>query len=36
MQQVYSGILEESLKNISQVQLVITAFATQMTDAKTA
>ena len=34
MQKVYGGILEESLKNISQVQLVITAFATQMTDAK--
>ena len=34
MQKVYGGILEESLKNISQVQLVITAFSTQMTDAK--
>ena len=34
MQKVYAGILEESLKNISQVQVVITAFATQMTDAK--
>lgn len=34
MQQVYSGILEESLKSIEQVQMVITAFATQMTDAK--
>lgn len=34
MQKVYRGILEESLKNISQVQLVITAFSTQMTDAK--
>ena len=34
MQQVYSGILEESLKTIEQVQMVITAFATQMTDAK--
>ena len=34
MQNVYSGILEESLKNISQVQLVITAFSTQMSDAR--
>ncbi len=34
MQQVYTGILDESLKNIEQVQMVITAFATQMTDAK--
>lgn len=34
MQRVYEGILAESLKNIEQVQLVINAFATQMTDAK--
>jgi hypothetical protein len=34
MQQVYTGILDESLKNIDQLQLVINAFATQMTDAK--
>ncbi len=34
MQQVYTGILDESLKNIDQVQLVINAFATQMSDAK--
>jgi hypothetical protein len=34
MQQVYSGILDESIKSIEQVQMVITAFATQMTDAK--
>lgn len=34
MQQVYGGILNESLKSIEQVQMVITAFATQMTDAK--
>lgn len=34
MQQVYAGILDESLKSIEQVQMVITAFATQMTDAK--
>ena len=34
MQKVYTGILDESLKSIEQVQMVITAFATQMTDAK--
>ncbi len=34
MGQVYSGILEESLKNIEQVQMVVTSFATQMTDEK--
>lgn len=34
MAQVYSGILNESLKNVEQVQLVINAFATQMSDAK--
>lgn len=34
MAQVYSGILNESLKNIEQVQLVINAFATQISDAK--
>ena len=34
MQQVYTGILDESLKNIDQLQLVINAFATQMTDAR--
>ncbi len=34
MQKVFSGILSESLKSIEQIQLVITAFATQMTDAK--
>lgn len=33
MQKVYTGILDESIKNIDQIQLVITAFATQMTDA---
>lgn len=31
---VYAGILDESLKNIDQVLLVIDAFATQMDDAK--
>jgi predicted transcriptional regulator YheO len=34
MQKVYTGILDESLKNIDQIQLVINAFATQMTDAR--
>lgn len=34
MQRVYTGILNESLKNIDQIQLVINAFTTQMTDAK--
>ena len=34
MERVYSGILEESIKNLDQVFLVINAFATQMTDAK--
>ena len=34
MGNVYNGILNESLKNIEQVQLVINAFATQMGDAK--
>ena len=34
MREVYSGILQESLKNIEQVDLVITSFATQMSDAE--
>ena len=34
MQKVYTGILDVSIKNIDQIQLVINAFATQMTDAK--
>ena len=34
MQKVYTGILDESIKNIDQIQSVINAFATQMTDAK--
>ena len=34
MQKVYTGILDESIKNIDQIQLVINDFATQMTDAK--
>ena len=34
MQKVYTGILDDSILNIDQIQLVINAFATQMTDAK--
>lgn len=34
MHQVYSGILDESLKNLDQIFLVVNAFATQMDDAK--
>lgn len=34
MYRVYNGMMDESVKNIDQVFLVINAFATQMTDAK--
>ncbi|WP_207515944.1 conjugal transfer protein TraI [Longitalea luteola] len=34
MYQMYSAILQSSLKNLDQVYLVINSFATQMTDAK--
>ncbi|MBS1737504.1 MAG: conjugal transfer protein TraI [Bacteroidetes bacterium] len=34
MGKVYTGILNESIKNLDQVFLVINAFTTQMTDAK--
>lgn len=34
MQNVYSGILNESLKNIDQIFLVLDSFTTQMSDAK--
>lgn len=34
MQKVYSGILEESAKNIDQILLILDSFTTQMTDAK--
>jgi flagellin-specific chaperone FliS len=34
MGQVYSGILDESLKNLDQLLLVVNAFVTQMTDEK--
>ena len=34
MHDVYGGILDESVKNIDQVEMVLTAYVTQMTDAK--
>ena len=34
MQQVYQGMLEESLKNTGRISLVINAYSTQMSDAK--
>lgn len=34
MGKVYGGILEESLKNIDQISLVVQSFSTQMSDAK--
>ena len=34
MTSVYSGILDESVKNLDQILLVITSFSTQMDDAK--
>jgi len=34
MTSVYSGILDESVKNLNQILLVITSFSTQMDDAK--
>jgi hypothetical protein len=34
MQKVYSGILEESMKNIDQIFLILNSFTTQMSDAK--
>ncbi len=34
MGSVYNGILEETLKNIDQIMLVINSFKTQMTDAQ--
>ena len=34
MEKVYSGILEESVKNIDQILLVVNSFKTQMSDAK--
>ena len=34
MEKIYSGILDESIKNLDQLYLVINSFATQMTDGK--
>ncbi|KAF2337781.1 conjugal transfer protein TraI [Flavobacterium nitrogenifigens] len=34
MERVYSGILEESLKNIDQIFLILDSFSTQMSDLK--
>ncbi len=34
MSQVYTGILDESIKNIDQLLLVVNSFVTQMADAK--
>jgi hypothetical protein len=33
MEQIYAGILEESLKNLDEVLLVVQSFSTQMSDA---
>lgn len=34
MTNVYSGILQESLKNIDQISIIVKSFSTQMSDAK--
>ena len=34
MASIYGGILEESLKNIEQISMLVSAFQTQMSDAK--
>jgi len=34
MEKVYTGILDESIKNLDQIFMVISSFATQMSDAK--
>jgi hypothetical protein len=34
MEKVYSGILDESVKNIDQISLIIKSFTTKMSDAK--
>lgn len=34
MQQVYSGILDESVKNLEQLYMVVNSFQTQMSDAQ--
>jgi len=34
IQEIYTGIMDESMKNLDQLSLVINAFVTQMSDAK--
>src|SRR5690606_32598981 len=34
MGKVYTGILEESMKNVDQIALIVKSFSTQMSDAK--
>lgn len=34
IEQVYTGMIEESLKNVDQITLVLSAFSTQMSDAR--
>lgn len=34
MQRVYSGILDESIKNIDRIYIIVNSFQTQMSDAK--
>ncbi|MNL68947.1 hypothetical protein D3C87_1937480 [compost metagenome] len=34
MERVYSGILEQSIKNIDQIFLILDSFTTQMSDLK--
>lgn len=34
MQQVYGGILEESMKNVERIEIIVSSFRTQMSDAK--
>ena len=34
MQEIYNGMMNESMKSIDQLMLVVNALATQMTDAK--
>ena len=34
MSQVYSGMLDETVKNVDQLLLVVNSFVTQMSDAK--
>lgn len=34
MKQVYGGILEESMKNVERIEIIVSSFRTQMSDAK--